>query len=92
MIAAATMTSKGQVTVPVRIRERLGLERGDQLVFVEEQGRFYVENATGLAFTRVREAFKDEAQRADLTSQDDVVSMVKNIRRERWEASHASDA
>ncbi len=32
----STISSKGQVTVPQRIRLRLGLETGDQVEFVEE--------------------------------------------------------
>ena len=34
----ATVTSKGQVTIPLEIRRRLGLKKGDQLEFSEEQG------------------------------------------------------
>lgn len=34
---AATITSKGQVTIPKRIREQLQLEAGDQLEFVVTQ-------------------------------------------------------
>ena len=34
----ATITSKGQVTIPAAIRERLGLKQGDQLEFTEERG------------------------------------------------------
>lgn len=30
----STMTSKGQVTVPIAIRERLGLHSGDEVEFV----------------------------------------------------------
>jgi AbrB family looped-hinge helix DNA binding protein len=32
----ATLTSKGQITIPVKIRERLGLEPGQVLDFDEE--------------------------------------------------------
>jgi AbrB family looped-hinge helix DNA binding protein len=39
----STLTSKGQITVPVEIRERLGLRQGDRLVFVlEADGRVVV--------------------------------------------------
>jgi antitoxin PrlF len=32
-MAAATVTSKGQITVPKEIREHLGIEAGDRLSF-----------------------------------------------------------
>lgn len=35
----AKITSKGQTTIPLEIRERLGLETGDRIAFIEmEQG------------------------------------------------------
>jgi antitoxin PrlF len=32
----AKVTSKGQVTLPVELRDRLGIEAGDRVVFVEQ--------------------------------------------------------
>jgi len=38
-MAAATLTSKGQITIPKNIRESLGLETGDKVNFlVDDQG------------------------------------------------------
>jgi antitoxin PrlF len=34
----ATVTSKGQVTVPIEIRNRLGLKEGDRLAFINDGG------------------------------------------------------
>ncbi len=34
----STVTSKGQVTIPVEVRKLLGIERGDKLTFVIEDG------------------------------------------------------
>lgn len=37
------ITSKGQVTVPKDVRERLGLRPGDEIEFVEDRGGFRVQ-------------------------------------------------
>ena len=44
-IYAGVVTSKGQVTVPKPIRERLGLKQGDRIEFVSESGRTVVRRA-----------------------------------------------
>ena len=42
-MSASTLTSKGQVTIPKEVRERLGLKEGDRLVFrFDEQGNLLV--------------------------------------------------
>jgi AbrB family looped-hinge helix DNA binding protein len=46
-MASATLTSKGQLTVPKSVREALGLESGDRIEFVEtEKGEFRIIAAT----------------------------------------------
>ena len=44
-MSTATLTSKGQVTVPADVRERLGLESGDRIEFVEIDGGFAIKPA-----------------------------------------------
>ena len=39
MPKSTTISSKGQITVPVEIRHRLGLSTGDRVEFVVEDGR-----------------------------------------------------
>lgn len=36
---SSTISSKGQVTVPIEVRRRLGLKEGDRVEFVFEEGR-----------------------------------------------------
>jgi AbrB family looped-hinge helix DNA binding protein len=39
-MAASTLTSKGQITIPKEVRERLGVREGDRIVFqFDKQGR-----------------------------------------------------
>lgn len=40
-MTAATLTSKGQVTIPLEVRRRLGLDAGDRIEFVELEGGEY---------------------------------------------------
>jgi len=42
-MAAATLTSKGQITIPVQVRAALGVQAGDRLEFVElKKGQFVI--------------------------------------------------
>ncbi len=41
----STVSEKGQITVPKRLRERLGIRPGDQLELVEDAGRLVATKA-----------------------------------------------
>jgi antitoxin PrlF len=46
-MASATVTSKGQITIPAKVRAELGVSAGDKLEFVElGQGQFAIVAAT----------------------------------------------
>lgn len=46
-MAAATVTSKGQITIPKAIRDLLGVKPGDRVVFIRQpDGRVVVEGET----------------------------------------------
>lgn len=43
-IEASTLTSQGQISIPKKIREKLHLEKGDRVVFLEdEEGRIFIQ-------------------------------------------------
>lgn len=46
-MSTATMTTKGQITIPAAVRAALGVEAGDRVEFVQvEPGRFELVPAT----------------------------------------------
>jgi|HubBroStandDraft_3_1064219.scaffolds.fasta_scaffold46909_3 antitoxin PrlF len=46
-MASATVTSKGQITVPAKVRSAMGIEAGDRIEFVAlEKGHFEIMAAT----------------------------------------------
>lgn len=79
----AKITSKGQITIPVDIRRKLGVKTGDKVLFVEEAGKIYILNSSMVAFKEAQNAFAGEAQRAGLKDEEDVVAMIKEFRKER---------
>jgi AbrB family looped-hinge helix DNA binding protein len=60
----AKISSKGQITIPVSVRNKLNLKTGDKVVIFEENGRFYFENSAMLAFKRAEQAFEGVAEKA----------------------------
>ena len=52
-MATSTLTSKGQITVPRVVRERLGMKQGDRLEFALEGERVILQQAAEAPVTRV---------------------------------------
>ena len=78
----AKISSKGQITIPVSVRNALKLKAGDKIVILEENGRVYFENSAMLAFKRAEEAFAGEAKKAGFTSEEEMQDYMKEIRKE----------
>ncbi len=81
----AKITSKGQITIPVNIRRKLGVKEGDRVLFVEEAGKIYILNSSMEALKEAQAAFTGEAERFGLKDEDDVAAMMREFRRERTE-------
>ena len=88
----AKVTSKGQVTIPVAIRKRLGIKDGDKLLFIEKPDGVVMMNTTMMALEKIGRAFEGEAERLGLENEYDVVAMIKEIRKENWENKNAGNA
>lgn len=79
----AKITSKGQITLPISIRRMLNLKDGDKVAFIEKDGYFILVNPVSFAIDEVRQDFDGEAKRLGLETEEDVVKMIKDIRKER---------
>jgi antitoxin PrlF len=44
-MATATITTKGQVTIPAEVRQRLGVASGDRIEFIEIEGGYAIKPA-----------------------------------------------
>ena len=78
----AKLTSKGQLTVPVAVRKKLNLKEGDKVIFLSDDDGIRIVNASVLALERAQRAFTGAAEQLGLKTEQDVVDMVKEIRKE----------
>jgi AbrB family looped-hinge helix DNA binding protein len=87
----AKVTTRGQITIPKEIRKKLNLKEGDKVVFIEENVKIIIENSAVFALRQIQNEFKGEAEKAGLKSEQDIVDLVKKIRKEMCEEQHANN-
>lgn len=80
----ARVTTKGQITIPQKIREQLGIHTGDVLAFVGTGDETFVVQKIPLPEVRdVQERLSGIAAAGGIT-EEDVVRWVKEVRAERF--------
>ena len=78
----ARVMSKGQVTIPKKVRAALGINTGDRVTFIVERGTVRIVNSAVYALQRFQEQMKGEAEKAGLYSEEDVEEWITASRRE----------
>ena len=78
----ARVMAQGQVTIPKNIRNILGINTGDRVTFVVEDGTVRVVNSAIYALQRFQAQMKGEGKAAGLMNDDDVAAWITASRRE----------
>ena len=78
----AKVMAKGQVTIPKDIREVLGVASGDRVTFIVEGNTVRIVNSAVYAMQVLQKEMAGEAARTGLTSDENVMAMVKALRNE----------
>ena len=78
----AKVMAKGQITIPKDVRDVLGVASGDRVTFVVEGDTVRILNSAIYAMQVLQKEMRGEAERAGLTSDDDVIALVKELRTE----------
>ena len=79
----AKVTSKGQITIPLTIRNLLGLKTGDKVFFKENKGKVYITNASQISLSNIQAQMQGEAEKAGFQTEDDVINYIKELRKAR---------
>jgi AbrB family looped-hinge helix DNA binding protein len=80
-MAEATITSKGQVTIPKAVRDALGLEPGDRVAFVDTDKGFLLVPATR-DLRSLRGMFKGRRTRP--ATIEEMKAAIAEMGSERW--------
>ena len=75
----AKVTAKGQITIPLVIRNMLGLKTGDKVFFEESKGKVYITNASQITLSNAQTQMLGEAEKAGFQTEDDVVAYIKEL-------------
>lgn len=81
-VDSAKVMAKGQVTIPKDVREVLGVSNGDKVTFIVEGETVRVVNAAVYAMQMLQLRMMGEAEKAGITSEEDVLALVRFIRSE----------
>ena len=87
----AKITSNGQITLPAGIRRNLNLKDGGKVAFMEQGGVYTILNPLSIAIKDAQKAFAGEAERLGLKTDEDVINLVKEVRKEMWEKQNANN-
>ncbi len=78
----AKVMAKGQITIPKDIRKILGVSSGDRISFIVEGNTVRIVNSAVYAMQMLQNEMAGEAERTGLTSDDDVLALIKELRNE----------
>ena len=78
----AKVMAKGQVTIPKDVRKVLGVSSGDRVTFIVENGTVRIINSAIYAMQMLQAQMSGEAGRSNLTSDDSVTALAKDLRSE----------
>lgn len=86
MVNVATVTSKGQITLPVSVRKRLGLRKGSKIVFLEagEEVRIFKEEDLERRF-----AVFDRMREDSRLTRRELSALVKEAKDRLWKEHFA---
>ena len=76
----ATISSKGQLTIPKEIRKVLGVENGEKVTFVVVGDEVKLVNAAAYAMKVLQTEMIGEAAKAGLETEEDIVSLIRELR------------
>lgn len=80
IVEGAKVMSKGQITLPKDLREKLRVAEGDRVVLIWDEDRVVMMNPALYAMRMLQKGFAGAADEAEISSEDDVQALVDEER------------
>ena len=58
IIKTIKVSDKGQIAIPQSIREKTGIEKGDELILIQDNGKILLEKSNKVS-NKIKDDFKD---------------------------------
>ena len=78
----AKVMPKGQVTIPKKVRNVLGIDSGDRVTFIVEEDSVRIVNSAVYALQRFQQQMKGKAENAGFFTEEDIAAWITKSRRE----------
>ena len=82
IIEMGKVSSRGQIAIPVDIREQLGLDEGTKVLFFTEQDTLMMKKVTEQSFAQITKPLKLAAKQAGL-KEEDVPNIIQRFRKKK---------
>ena len=82
IVDMAKVMSKGQITIPKEIRQKLGVDTGDEVMIIWDGERVSMMNPAIYAMKMLQKDLEGEAERLGLTNEEDAIALCKEVRKE----------
>ena len=87
LIGTSHMTAKGQVTIPLNIRKKFGLKKGDELLFIETEEGIILKTANEIKkmFFLSQKIAKDIG-----VTKEELLAVAEEEREYLWKEDHGT--
>ena len=82
MTEVVKVTSKGQITLPVKIRKAIGLDK-DSYLLVEQVGNYVLMKKAEVRMKEIQKIFSKEAKRKGITKKQ-LMKALRKVQSETW--------
>ena len=79
-IEIGTVSARGQVAIPIEIRERLHLKDGEKVLFVLEGDSLLMKKVSSLSWDKITKPLRTVAKKAGF-KESEVPDVVRRVRR-----------